>query len=105
MRLNLLTPRATHVYTHKTKQNINQIIRIQTKPNQKKKQISHCIAIACVANKNCIEILQMPYLQLTDGGITVQQKDVKGAIAHTNKGVVRRMFVVNEPFSQASTQR
>ncbi|XP_055314659.1 zinc finger protein 37 isoform X42 [Sitodiplosis mosellana] len=46
----------------------------------------------------------MPYLQLTDGGITVQQKDVKGAIAHTNKGVVRRMFVVNEPFSQASTQ-
>ncbi|XP_055314651.1 zinc finger protein 135 isoform X35 [Sitodiplosis mosellana] len=41
---------------------------------------------------------------LTDGGITVQQKDVKGAIAHTNKGVVRRMFVVNEPFSQASTQ-
>lgn len=54
--------------------------------------------------QNCVQILQMPYLQLAEG-ITVQQKDVKGAIAHTNKGVVRRMFVVNEPFSQASTQR
>lgn len=68
-------------------------------------QNRNVFAITCGANKNCIEILQMPYLQLTDGGITVQQKDVKGAIAHTNKGVVRRMFVVNEPFSQASTQR
>lgn len=55
--------------------------------------------------KTASKCLQMPYLQLTDGGITVQQKDVKGAIAHTNKGVVRRMFVVNEPFSQASAQR
>lgn len=47
----------------------------------------------------------MPYLQLTDAGSITVQKDVKGAITHTNKGVVRRMFVVNEPFSQASTQR
>lgn len=49
----------------------------------------------------------MPYLQLADGSaITVQQKDVKGALAHANKGVVRRMFVVNnEPFAQATTQR
>lgn len=47
----------------------------------------------------------MPYLQLTDaGGITVQ-KDAKGTITHTNKGVVRRMFVVNEPFTQASANR
>lgn len=47
----------------------------------------------------------MPYLQLTDAGSITVQKDVKGAITHTNKGVVRRMFVVNEPFSQASSQR
>lgn len=48
----------------------------------------------------------MPYLQLADGttGIAVQ-KDSKGAITHTNKGVVRRMYVVNEPFTQATTQR
>ncbi|GAB0091065.1 zinc finger protein 189 isoform X1 [Sergentomyia squamirostris] len=47
----------------------------------------------------------MPYLQLTDsGGITVQ-KDAKGAIAHTNKGVVRRMIVMNEPFPQTTAQR
>ncbi|KAJ6646626.1 hypothetical protein Bhyg_01839 [Pseudolycoriella hygida] len=46
----------------------------------------------------------MPYLQLTDAGSITVQKDVKGAITHTNKGVVRRMFVVNEPFSQATTQ-
>lgn len=44
----------------------------------------------------------MPYLQLADG-ITVQ-KDLKGTIAHTNKGVVRRMFVVNDAFPGA-TQR
>lgn len=50
-------------------------------------------------------IFQMPYLQLTDAGSITVQKDVKGAITHTNKGVVRRMFVVNEPFTQASSQR
>lgn len=33
------------------------------------------------------------------------QKDAKGAIAHTNKGVVRRMIVMNEPFPQATAQR
>lgn len=47
----------------------------------------------------------MPYLQLTDAGSITVQKDMKGAITHTNKGVVRRMFVVNEPFTQASSQR
>lgn len=47
----------------------------------------------------------MPYLQLADGSSITVQKDAKGAIAHTNKGVVRRMFVVNEPFSQANPQR
>lgn len=53
-----------------------------------------------------IYILQMPYLQLTDGSSITVQKDGKGAITHTNKGgVVRRMYVLNEPFTQATTQR
>lgn len=47
----------------------------------------------------------MPYLQLADGSSITVQKDVKSAITHTNKGVVRRMFVVNEPFTQANAQR
>ncbi|XP_037948586.1 zinc finger protein 135 isoform X2 [Teleopsis dalmanni] len=38
----------------------------------------------------------MPYL-LTDGSITMQ-KDVKNALAANKGSVVRRMFVVNEPF-------
>lgn len=65
-----------------------------------------CFSCARFSLKKIAPNSQMPYLQLTDAGsITVQQKDVKGAITHTNKGVVRRMFVVNEPFTQASTQR
>uniref|UniRef100_A0A1B0FNT4 C2H2-type domain-containing protein n=1 Tax=Glossina morsitans morsitans TaxID=37546 RepID=A0A1B0FNT4_GLOMM len=39
----------------------------------------------------------MPYLLSTDGSLTVQ-KDVKGALA-ANKGVVRRMVLVNDPFA------
>lgn len=39
----------------------------------------------------------MPYLLSTDGSLTVQ-KDVKGALA-ANKGVVRRMVLVNDPFT------
>lgn len=48
----------------------------------------------------------MPYLQLADGSAITVQKDGKGAIAHTNKSVVRRMFVVNnEQFVQPTAQR
>ncbi|XP_034111136.1 zinc finger protein 154 isoform X11 [Drosophila nasuta] len=46
----------------------------------------------------------MPYLLSTDGSLAVQ-KDVKGALAASNKGnVVRRMFVVNDSFAPG-TQR
>lgn len=40
----------------------------------------------------------MPYLLSTDGALTVQ-KDVKGGLTAQKGGVVRRMFVVNEPFA------
>ena len=45
----------------------------------------------------------MPYLLSTDGALTMQ-KDVKGALANNKGSVVRRMYVVNEPFS-SGTQR
>lgn len=48
----------------------------------------------------------MPYLQLTDAGSVTVQKDIKGAITNSKGGIVRRMYVLNEPFTQAtSTQK
>lgn len=48
----------------------------------------------------------MPYLQLSDGGNITVQKDTKGNITHTNKGVVRRMLYVSDAsFQQGTTQR
>lgn len=72
----------------------------------KKKRARVRIGISVLNNHVVHFHTQMPYLQLADGSAITVQKDVKGALAHANKGVVRRMFVVNnEPFAQATTQR
>lgn len=112
-----------HAHTTTTACHSQQILKFEYLYIYKKKIEHHHQNDMCTRQPSCTSFInhqpsllsnchsqfhtQMPYLQLTDGAaIAVQPKDVKGAIAHTNKaGVVRRMFVVNEPFTQATTNR